>query len=72
MESTIVRHVRKVDGVLDVLKGTLVGVSVEKLCVAISHAKTEKKRGSCMPKDGYQATMDRSWRDVTVSCPLVR
>ena len=42
VDSTTVRHVGKVDNVLDVFKGVLVGMSVEKLCMTISHAKTEK------------------------------
>ena len=38
-----IRHPRKVDGMLDVLKGVLAGMLAEKLHIAFFHAETEKK-----------------------------
>ena len=70
--SLTVRHAAKVDGALDVLKGVLAGISVEKLCVAISHAAMEKKDAGRSSEDGRRAAMGRSWRDVTASSPPVR
>ena len=70
--SSTVRHTAKVDGTLDVLKGVLAGISVEKLCVAISHAATEKKDAGRSSEDGRRAAMGWSWRDVATSAPRVR
>ena len=70
--SSTVRHAAKVDGALDVLKGVLAGISVEKLRLAISHATTEKKDAWRSSKDGRRAAMGRSWRDVAASSPPVR
>ena len=60
VDSATVRHAGKVDGALDVLKGVLAGMSVEKLRVAISHAETEKQTASRAPTDGRRAAMGRS------------
>ena len=70
--SLTVRHVAKVDGALDVLKGVLAGISVEKLRVAISHAAMEKKEAGRSSEDGRRAAVGRSWRDVAASAPPVR
>ena len=51
MDSATVQHAKKVNGALDILKGILAGLSMEKLCVANSHTKTEKKAALHSPKD---------------------
>ena len=71
VDSSAVRHVEKVDGALDVLKGVLAGISAEKLRVAISHAETEKTAARA-PEDGRRAAMGKSWRDVAAGPPPVR
>ena len=70
--SSTVRHAAKVDGALDVLKGVLAGMSVEKLRVAISHALTEKRDAGRSSEDSRWVGMGRSWRNVAASAPPVR
>ena len=55
--SLTIRHARKVDGVLHVLKGVLVGISAEKLRMAISHIVTKKRR-----KLGPRPRMVAGWQ----------
>ena len=52
-----VRHGGKVNNALDVFKGILMSMSVEKLCVVISHTKTKKKRDSHTLEDNRWVAM---------------
>ena len=69
--SSTVRHAKKVDGALDVLKGVLAGILAEKLRVAISHVGTEKKDVGRASEDGRRVAMGRSWHDVAASAPPI-
>lgn len=60
LESATVQHGGKVYSMLDVIKGVLVGMSMEKLCMAISNAEIERKTTSRTTEDGRQAAMGRS------------
>ena len=50
----------KVDGALDVLKGVLAGILLEKLRLEISHVAMEKKAIVHMSEDGRWAAMGKS------------
>lgn len=43
VESTTIQHARKVDSVLDILRGILMGMASEKLHVAIFHIETKRR-----------------------------
>ena len=72
MESVTVRHVGKLDGALDVLKGILAGTWEDIVLVGISHAEIEKKKALRTPKDNHRVAMGKSWCDVAAGTPRVR
>ena len=58
VDFAIVRHAGKANNALDILKGVLEKISVEKLCMAISHAETKPKIVPHTPQDGHWVAMD--------------